>query len=647
LKLNLAILVILVAAVSAGTCPHSLNKRQIGRRPNIGGPNNNNNGRPDDNNNDGPDDNRKPPPPSDQGNGDRRPRPTDQPTQPPVPVNVNSCDRNKRYSQADGACNNLEHPNWGRAVTEFKRYLDSDYADGSSAARTKSVFGQNLPNPRLLSSALMSDNSQFESEVSDLLVYFGQWLAHDFAEIIDTKRNDEFVDCPCGSTDADCLSYIKPPADTEISQSCFTFTRTGSETRFNKREQVNHLSSFVDASQVYGRDKTVQDELRSFQGGKMLTSSENYLPRSDSDFTCSSVFDLPCFVGGEDRPSENLALTSIHTLFLREHNRLAAALQSRHRDWSDETLYQEARKINIAQMQHIIYNEWLPLIVGPSSDLAPQSSGYYSGYSSGVSPSLANEFGVAAFRFGHTLIRNSIDRYNINHLSVNAPLNLSAIIFDSTESYNTAYGLGGIEAIFMGLLNQPTAKFDSAMVDTLRNHLFEFEDENGDVFALDLAATNINRARDHGVPAYYRYVELCTGRTVSNWNSLASVMSAANIAKLRTMYASFRDIDLFVGGLHETPANDAVVGPTFACIIKKQFADLKNGDRFYYENGPSATSFSTTQLSEVRQVTMSSLLCLNYGMNTIQRRAFEMPYAALGNSRVPCSQIRNLNIFRF
>lgn len=63
-----------------------------------------------------------------------------------------------------------------------------------------------------------------------------------------------------------------------------------------------------------------------------------------------------CFVGGEDRNTENLALLSVHTLFLREHNRLADALRSRHGNWNDELLYQEARRINIAQIQNIIYN---------------------------------------------------------------------------------------------------------------------------------------------------------------------------------------------------------------------------------------------------------------------------------------------------
>jgi peroxidase len=159
------------------------------------------------------------------------------------------------------------------------------------------------------------------------------------------------------------------------------------------------------------------------------------LPLDEDDFTCSTNFDLQCFIAGETRASENLALTGVHTTFMREHNRIANRLAAINPLWSDETLYQETRRINIAIIQNIVYSEFLPLLVGTGYNLSPLKVGYYAGYDQRVNPSLSNEFAVAAFRFGHSLIRNSLDRFNYAYTNVGSVVNLSQIVFDSTEAY--------------------------------------------------------------------------------------------------------------------------------------------------------------------------------------------------------------------
>ena len=98
----------------------------------------------------------------------------------------------------------------------------------------------------------------------------------------------------------------------------------------------------------------------------------------------------------------------MHTIFLREHNRVADKLRQRNQGWSDERLFQEAKRFVNAEYQHIVYNEWLPVVLGKqfinTYGLFPLSSGYSQDYDTSFDPRITNEFATAAFRFGHSLV---------------------------------------------------------------------------------------------------------------------------------------------------------------------------------------------------------------------------------------------------
>jgi hypothetical protein len=154
------------------------------------------------------------------------------------------------------------------------------------------------------------------------------------------------------------------------------------------------LTSFIDATQVYGPNAGRSRELRSFTGGLLKTSEgisvRSTLPQGQDGSCRNTDARVKCFAAGDGRVNENSGLTSMHTLFMREHNRIAIELAKINPAWADERLFQESRRILIAEMQHLVYNEWLPAVIGFNAaglfDLIPLSGKtFFTGYNPSVS----------------------------------------------------------------------------------------------------------------------------------------------------------------------------------------------------------------------------------------------------------------------
>ena len=189
----------------------------------------------------------------------------------------------------------------------------------------------------------------------------------------------------------------------------------------------------MDLSTVYGSSLSTSNSVRSFFRGGLRssqgTSGRQNLPMSNGQF-----------FAGEGRVNENMGLAGLQTLFLREHNRISTGLSSVNPSWSDERIYMETRRILQAIYQHITYNEYLPATVGMSFTqglgLLPQPANrFFEGYDPNVDPSMSNEFAGAAFRFGHSLIRNQINRFDGNGNRIGIPLNMSRIILNNAEVF--------------------------------------------------------------------------------------------------------------------------------------------------------------------------------------------------------------------
>lgn len=180
--------------------------------------------------------------------------------------------------------------------------------------------------------------------------------------------------------------------------------------------------------------------------------------------------------------------------------------------------------------------------------------------------------------------------------------------------------------------SQRALKRDEFITPELTNHLFQTD---GFPFGLDLAAINIQRGRDHGIPTYTSWREPCGLSPIQNWDDLSKVVGAESAKRISFAYRSVHDIDLFVGGISERPVVGGIVGPTFACIIAQQFSNLRKGDRFWYENSNLPNSFTLFQLNSLRRVSFSQIICRSLGGGTLQPHIF-LPHEIKGNERILC-----------
>ena len=202
---------------------------------------------------------------------------------------------------------------------------------------------------------------------------------------------------------------------------------------------------------------------------------------------------LPFFVAGDERANEQTGLTVMHTLWLREHNRIARDLAAINPCWDDERLYQEARKIVAAQMQKISYDEFLPTIFGDYMDTYMSK---YSGYNPFFDASIPNSFAAAAYRLGHSLIRNQLLRLDENFTATAiGHLPLARAFFNPVAYFEGR----GTDYITRGLMVDISNPVDEFLNSVLTSKLFS--KKPGELGG-DLASLNIQRGRDHGLPSY-------------------------------------------------------------------------------------------------------------------------------------------------
>ncbi|XP_040583673.1 chorion peroxidase [Lepeophtheirus salmonis] len=395
-----------------------------------------------------------------------------------------SCDVHYPYYSLDGSCNSLGSPTRGMTFMPFRRVvkpMDMNEADA--------VFVKQFEMDGTLCMEHRASFKKQKLKYDPIVRNFAEFVSLDMVQTLGTVRNT-------GDThdwDDDLLKNGECPSHYE-------------------EETLNRITSFIDGSQIYGTTFHVSSSLRKMENGLL------HIPLEE----------VQSFHTQMER-EQGMSVELFITLFKLEHNRLASQIKDAYKDYGvilgrkeDETIYQESRRIIIGVLQHIIYDKFLPVILG--SDLFN--------------------------RFELTTIKNTYYDRNLNPSIFNGFLTAFFDIFtEPCDNMNKSFSEDDLMSDINSIIN----------LNKYPHLIAIFKDFND----------------DHGT--YQSYKNLCglANQTISNitWTELLDVFKGNESS-----------IDLFSGGFVEEPVQDGLIGPTFACIIAYQFHLAKAGDRHFYSN---------------------------------------------------------------
>lgn len=482
------------------------------------------------------------------------------------------------YRSFDGSQNSQSDSTLNAAGTEFARIGEAHFADGISVP----LDGNN---PRTISNLVVGagDPDVANPEgVSAFMYAWGQFIDHDMTLTRTDGVNDISVVVPAGDTVL--------PAGTIIPITRAVIDPTTGAGTSNPAMALNSNTAWLDASMVYGSNAATAASLRTADG-HMLTSQGNNLPIAGG-----------MVVAGDPRAGENPALTALQTLFVREHNYQVDKLKLEHPNWSGDQLYNHARAIVTAEIANITYSEFLPNLVGKNT-LTP-----YDGYDPNVDPHLTLEFVAAAFRFGHSIVSGETEGLAENgEVIAGSEEDLKDVFFQPAANFNDN---GGTDGQLRHLAADPSQALDARIVDDLRNFLFD------PPVSLDLAAINIQRARDLGLGTLNQTREALGLDPYTDFSQITS--DPETLAGLKAAYGNVDNVGLWTGGLSENHVPGALVGETFQAIITMQFEALRDGDRFWFEN----QGFDRKTLAEIKGTTLADIILRNTDTKHIQDDVF-------------------------
>lgn len=553
------------------------------------------------------------------------------------------------YRTIDGSGNNNDNADWGAANTPLQRVTTVEYGPGPDAKVERDSNGnitdvvypplaQRLDsaghtiNPRTVSNIVFRQDASILNDrgLTSFTFQWGQFLDHDLDLTEDFAPVGSFTETFAGE-DISFEDDVRVP----VLRSRFEVDDEGIA------QQINQITSYIDASNIYGSDNEKAEGIRAHYAGFLQTSDGDsgsanpnrsdgrgeFLPfntlgleNASPPFTGTGVPITPdqLFVAGDVRANEQPGLTSLHTLFVLEHNyqarRLAERLNLNEDELSDpeidEYLYQAARAIVGAEVQSITYNEFIPALLGPEQLKS------YGGYQRDVNASIANIFSASLYRVGHTMLPNELllldeDGRPVEDFSALGATVESGELGLGEAFFNPALVTSvGIEPYLKGLSEQQIQEVDNFIVEGVRSLLFD------PPAAVDLGATNLQRGRDHGLADYNQTREDFGLPRVDNFNDVTNNTELASALAL-AYDEEIDNLDVFAGAISEDRVAGGSVGELMQVVLMDQFIRSRDGDRFYYEN-----VFHGSKLNEIRNTRLSDIIRRNTDLQDIQDEVF-------------------------
>jgi peroxidase len=606
----------------------------------------------------------------------------------------------------DGRSNNPFNRSWGQANTPYARVAPANYADGRGAM----VQG---PSERYISNRVFNDIGQnifSENDGSQWIWVWGQFLDHDLG----LKDPGQGENAPMAFSTTDPLERFK----NDLGAMGFSRTPaapgTGTSTR-NPRQELNTITSFIDASNVYGSDAKRQDWIRAgaldgdpTNNSALLMLPDGGLPRADARGNQATAPPMDrdgqlmaqpaqARIAGDARANENIGLTATQTLFAREHNRIVKLLPA---NLPEQEKFQIARRVVGAEVQYITYTEFLPSV----GVQLPR----YRGWNPRVNPSESNEFATVGYR-AHSQVHGEFEidfedgDFTAEQL---AAFNKQGIkIMNEADDHALVVPLDvaffnpdlvqaiGLDKVLGALSEERQYRNDEQIDETMRSVLFQIPKPTAgdpsvcntpkispDCFSgvQDLGALDIARGRDHGMPTYnqmrrayglrpLRTFTQVTGEATEEFpagdakiaaadpiddpnimdytelkdrdgnelevgsdeaveNATVGVRRTTLAARLKAIYGTVDKMDAFVGMSAEAHIRGGEFGELQRAIWARQFANTRDGDRFFYQRDPALRMINAAFNVDFRH-SLADVINLNTGQ-TVRPDVFRVMFPA-------------------